>query len=1426
MAHQQTTELANVYGVPQPSGFYSVIQIFRPGTTVTLTTATAVGATAFVLSDVSAMSVGDLLIIDTDADSDYLTISAINSGTLTVTTSSAATYAHMAGVNAFRPGALTNTAGTPNLLLDTEIDANTGTSRGCYQVARKELQQGGIDQATFFLHKSYEDNADIQFGNWILYGLQGGILNADAAAGSSSITLTSLFNNANLTTGLDLLNLQAGDPIVISDGTNTEIFIASSISGAGPWTVNLSAAPGGTSTLLNTYTAAAGTKVVRLVYQGIIQSRQRTTLRQNPVFQVIASGMFIRYGQVCGNSMASQVDGAALMSDVLNSYTQTVPEIIVNSENLATSSIPVTVSEQDADVSQIMADILKQEASQVASQSNNGLTIKPTALSFQAGSTAAQQVLVDGGQAPYTVSSSNPSVATATLYGSDAVNTTTLSGASVAGARSIAVATTTKTIGVTQTTSATGSLAAGDIVLIDGGTASAEYAIIASVSGSTLNLQSALANPHPGGTTVVQYLRVMVTPGATLGTATITITDAGSLTVTTTAYNGTAPQSTAGTVYSVWVDALRQVHHQITPTYGTPTKTIDLTNASNANGDWVYTLENTDMDGSNLMNAAIVRGGTDSTGNRIRIIFIEQASRKLLNAWYEGVLDNSDITDEQQLADWAASQLAVLAYPMTSATLTLSYDGGRTSTQDLLQITGFDDGSSLIANPIEIDRVDDAQTQRTTASMTLGVLSPNVDAIAAEYGSEKSIRETYNNQPPNLDGGTVIAGLGYTQGAGLNFTIAGGTVADAGTQYSVAAFSGTAPANATVYYGVQIAAGTATIVQMPSFQASTLLSGNNVYGVNYRGGPPQRFSSFAGFAIYKITTSATGVIHAEGVGPFGGVGFTNTPPVPSGATFTASGVTISAVDSGVKRLTNSSADTLIVPMLVAQFTINESTSPDMSTWATGANLYVRPYSAVLNQTDKTTYEKYQQLGLIHSISNGQQLTLFAKPVTPGQKVDVAVSIKDGQDGETSLVYLGNYTIPQSQFQGGVLSKNLVINGNNCDGAGTVSPSIFGWVNAFASGTIQSGGSYTVNGKVYTTLQMPFVASTAGRYEDVPVIPGQTYTYCFLAYSDPSAQAFLWIGATDNITSFNASPGTPTGSPGTFYSGAISSSVGRSQSVGQQAWTCLYGTFTVPNNQSTARIRLSNSGTAGNVYFAGVQVIQGTRIQDYPHDDAGPGHTVLDFVSDGADYGRVKLTELSSGTVKQLNDGTNVRTAANVAAVVGTDNAFPSSAPFKTHVPNSLANLVSNITVHTYSSASGSLSMWFTSTTTSSSPGGSSYPSWQYPDGSGGVYPGHTNGYAAVCGSSSSALPTVNGPWSWTGLGSSGVYVGVKYDVLNDEFSVVYGPSSSQPTDAQISAAIGDGSVVVVIATAATGNAIPTGGGGGHTTSGGGGYNRY
>lgn len=160
----------------------------------------------------------------------------------------------------------------------------------------------------------------------------------------------------------------------------------------------------------------------------------------------------------------------------------------------------------------------------------------------------------------------------------------------------------------------------------------------------------------------------------------------------------------------------------------------------------------------------------------------------------------------------------------------------------------------------------------------------------------------------------------------------------------------------------------------------------------------------------------------------------------------------------------------------------------------------------------------------------------------------------------------------------------------------------------------------------------------------------------------------------------------------------------------------------------------------------------------------------------------------------------------------------SSAMLKAKVPNSLANLLSDIALSADGGSSGStqIKIWMVSKSgNSANPAGGQYPAWIYPDGSGGISPAASN-----CGSSSSPLHT------FTGLTSGAAYYFViGYDVNTGLFTNTSTIYSASPTQAQIATVVGDGTVVAVVATANSGSSI-TPGGGVHTVTGGGGRQVY
>lgn len=295
------------------------------------------------------------------------------------------------------------------------------------------------------------------------------------------------------------------------------------------------------------------------------------------------------------------------------------------------------------------------------------------------------------------------------------------------------------------------------------------------------------------------------------------------------------------------------------------------------------------------------------------------------------------------------------------------------------------------------------------------------------------------------------------------------------------------------------------------------------------------------------------------------------------------------------------------------------------------------------------------------------------------------------------------------------------------------------------------------------------------------------------HSATSASIYLQSGTTYNLSGYINAVHVTSGTLywGLFDQGITTNYASINQTPG--TYSRLNVDFTVPANGLYTLICDTGNCTILNgnlVIWSEPQITLGSGVVSY-RPSLGTGAWNQNYWPYGIHHPAVTNNLDSSGNVK-------------------------ASTMLKTYIPNSLGNLSANFKVNTYSSASGSLAMWFTSVGNSSSPGGSQYPSWTYPDNSGSIFPGHLNGYAAVNGTSSSSPK-----FAWSNLGSGGVYVGVVYNIASDQFTVTYGPSTTPPTDAQYAAAIGDGQIAAVIATATTSSIVPTGGGGGYNPNPGG-----
>ncbi len=116
----------------------------------------------------------------------------------------------------FLKGGFTNVTGTPNFLLDI----------GQYvtQVDWTDSQIGGIQTATFTMRNKYENVTDMVAGDWIIFAALGGVLADAVSVGGDTLIVE------DATDDLGNLHLYVGDPILVTDGLNTEIFTVAAIS--------------------------------------------------------------------------------------------------------------------------------------------------------------------------------------------------------------------------------------------------------------------------------------------------------------------------------------------------------------------------------------------------------------------------------------------------------------------------------------------------------------------------------------------------------------------------------------------------------------------------------------------------------------------------------------------------------------------------------------------------------------------------------------------------------------------------------------------------------------------------------------------------------------------------------------------------------------------------------------------------------------------------------------------------------------------------------------------------------------------------------------------------------------------------------------------------------------------------------------------
>ena len=747
-------------------------------------------------------------------------------------------------------------------------------------------------------------------------------------------------------------------------------------------------------------------------------------------------------------------------------------------------------------------------------------------------------------------------------------------------------------------------------------------------------------------------------------------------------------------------------------TPATPTFTIDLLAGSNV-GDSLGPIDVQDMDLSKMVNTAIVNGGTKKDKTQLAVI-VQDTTSQAAWGYYEGTWTNPDLVDDTAASLWGARQPCLTAYPLTTAKAKLPQAPMRIDSRTLLQITGFTDGSIMQFNPTQVQYTWDARKQIVTASLDLAQARPDIGSIMAEGMREVAQRAGVENPGSQVIDTYVVSGFDLSI-VGLTATIAAGTLSYNGTLYDFPAYSYTFSGsyNGAVEFGAQVG-GIApsgvtlpSVVPLPSVTGLSTMYAHAVYSISrppIDGGAPISITleqQFLGLDLYRVTAqngTITGWIDQR---TGGGVSNKNLQP-PAAASPTVGSPTItlaaegaaSAVATVTFMATNITPDPsyAAVELVYSLHGANQwhpamAIARNMTSFGAAFTGYVHGLAA------QQAYDfAYQVRGLngslvaggpylIGSVTAAQVTAAIATWNEFGGTVNTDGSWSNVDGHSTSTQYTigsGQPVIIAGQIQKGVATQDArlmignLTNGYAIDydgsgsiyiekfvaGAVTVISGILGIPNdtnphSFRLTISNSGGTNNIEGTVdqhalaatdtsltLTTGTWPVTVYTGGN-------AGKLSHYAFAATS----QHFGGLPA--NVQN----PLIPPWDAGYSDGSTIKSGVlfGRHMSGAPASDTGAL--FDANGHALHTRMSGAVQGTI-QATQNGPSYLQSGAV-GLPHLDAGTGTNQIstDGIPDGVTYARVKGTELATGFVKQLNDGTNVRTAAQVGGVIASSGGI-------------------------------------------------------------------------------------------------------------------------------------------------------------------------
>lgn len=253
----------------------------------------------------------------------------------------------------------------------------------------------------------------------------------------------------------------------------------------------------------------------------------------------------------------------------------------------------------------------------------------------------------------------------------------------------------------------------------------------------------------------------------------------------------TANTGASGITYTAWADEFGYAHFGVVnntlvalASSYTDIDLLDVTNgtATYQGPDGIYDSIGgfvlIDQDTSQLSNVAKVTGGSDPSTNQSVDVLVENTLSVNLYGQVEGTLSQPNMTDPNDLAEWAFWQVENSSFPNSQFDLTLSTVGSFLNCRNVLNITGFSDGSNQKFNPFTIVTTWDATSPGNfTQQIQGGVCHPDVTKIMRDIAREHFVPVHHRlNKHTNFRDRFVTYGLDATV-VGPTLVISSGNIA-------------------------------------------------------------------------------------------------------------------------------------------------------------------------------------------------------------------------------------------------------------------------------------------------------------------------------------------------------------------------------------------------------------------------------------------------------------------------------------------------------------------------------------------------------------------------------------------------------------------------------------------------------------------------